>query len=115
MSAGADPRRIRYLGQSLGYLDGAEDRVLEVLSQAEDRSPVSDELAAHIVDWPTRYHFSRHRANLLRPFAIGAAMRVLEIGAGTGSLSRFLGETGAEVVSLEGSPARAHATAAGCR
>ena len=115
MSAGADPRRIRYLGQSLGYLDGAEDRVREVLSQAEDRSPVSDELAAHIVDWPTRYHFSRHRANLLRPFAIGAAMRVLEIGAGTGSLSRFLGETGAEVVSLEGSPARAHATAARCR
>jgi SAM-dependent methyltransferase len=98
----------------VSYADGAEGQVLGTLTRAADRSTASDELAAQIIDWPTRYHFSRLRANLLRPFVIGPAHRVLDVGAGTGALCRYLGEQGAEVVALEGTLPRARAAAARC-
>jgi len=105
---------IRVLGPSLPYEDGSEERILGILEVAADRSSRSDELAAHIRDWPSRYHLSRHRGCLLEPFSIGPGQRVLEVGAGMGAVSRFLGETGAEVVALEGSLARARAAAMRC-
>jgi SAM-dependent methyltransferase len=105
---------IRMLGDPVAYADGAEDEVLRVLRQAADRSTASDELAARITDWPTRYHFSRLRANLLRPFSLGPGLRVLDVGAGTGTLARYLGECGAEVLALEGTLPRARAAAARC-
>jgi O-antigen biosynthesis protein len=105
---------VRLLGDTVPYADGAEDEVLRTLSLAADRSTASDELAAQIRDWPTRYHFSRLRANLLRPFAIGPGHRVLDVGAGTGTLCRYLGEQGAEVLALEGTLPRARAAAARC-
>ena len=44
----------------------------------------------------------------MRPFtATLKEANVLEIGAGCGAISRFLGECGATVLSLEGSPRRA--------
>jgi len=101
---------IRVLDSTIDYADGAEDRLLEILGQADDLSSLSDELAAQINDWPTRYHLARERSNLLRPLQIAAGLRVLEIGAGTGAISRYLGETGASVVALEGSLPRARAT-----
>jgi 2-polyprenyl-3-methyl-5-hydroxy-6-metoxy-1,4-benzoquinol methylase len=97
------------------YSDSSEQRILGILENAGDRSAESDELAAHISDWPSRYHLSRQRANLLRPLQLGDGLRVLEVGAGTGVLSRFLGEQGAEVVALEGQLDRARAAAARCR
>lgn len=102
------------IGTGLPYADLAEDRVLHVIESAKDRRDGSAELERGITDWPTRYHLDRRRANLLRPFTIAPSCRVLEIGAGCGALSRFLGETGAEVVCLEGSPARARAVQARC-
>jgi SAM-dependent methyltransferase len=105
---------VRLLGDTVPYADGAEDQVLRALSLAADRSTASDELAGLIVDWPTRYHFSRLRANLLRPFSIGPGLRVLDVGAGTGTLCRYLGERGAEVLALEGTLPRARAAAARC-
>ena len=106
---------IRVLDSTIDYADGAEDRLLEILGRANDLSSLSDELAAQINDWPTRYHLARERSNLLRPLQIAAGHRVLEIGAGTGAISRYLGETGASVVALEGSLPRARAAAARCR
>jgi SAM-dependent methyltransferase len=105
---------VRLLGDPVSYADGAEDEVLRALSVAADRSTASDELAAQIVDWPTRYHFSRLRANLLRPFAIGPGLRVLDVGAGSGTLARYVGEQGASVLALEGTLPRARAAAARC-
>ena len=105
---------VRLLGDPVAYADGAEGEVLRVLRQAADRSTASDELAAQITDWPTRYHFSRLRANLLRPFSLGPGLRVLDVGAGTGTLARHLGECGAEVLALEGTLPRARAAAARC-
>ena len=66
------------------WRDGSEDLLVEVLAGATDRSTASDELAAHVVDWPTRYHFDRARTNLLHPLGLDAGLRVLDVGAGSG-------------------------------
>ncbi len=105
---------IRLLDGHLDYRDGSEERILQILRSAEDRSSDSDELAAAVTDWPSRYHLSRQRANLLRPLRLGPGIRILEVGAGTGAISRYLGETGADVVALEGSLDRARAAALRC-
>lgn len=110
-STGAE---IRIIGAGPAYADGSEDSVLAILNAASDRSTASDELAGHISDWPTRYHFSRLRSNLLRPLRIRAGMRVLDVGSGTGVMARYAAEQGASVVALEGTLARAKATRARC-
>ncbi|HKE72613.1 MAG TPA: methyltransferase [Acidimicrobiales bacterium] len=105
---------VQVIGDGVAYADGAEDEVLRVLRSVDDVSSGSVELAGHIVDWPTRYHFSYQRGNLLRPLDIRPGMRVLDAGAGSGALSRYVGELGAEVVALEGNPSRAAAAAVRC-
>jgi precorrin-6B methylase 2 len=102
------------VGESLPYLDGAEEELLSVMRDAGDRSSSSDELARKIVDWPTRYHLSRLRTNLLRPLRLQPGMRVLDAGAGTGVLSRYLGELGMEVLAFEGNLERARVADARC-
>ena len=98
------------------YSDGAhvEQALLEAVEACSDRSSLSPELAGRIVDWPTRYYFSARRANLLRPFESLLRGRVLEVGAGCGAVSRYLGETASELVALEPSPRRARVAAARC-
>ena len=91
---------IRVLDGLVTYRDGSEGRMLEILSAASDRSSDSDELAREITDWPSRYHLSRQRANLILPLELGPGLRILEVGAGTGVLSRALGESGASVTAL---------------
>ena len=80
------------------WRDGSEDRIAGILRDATDRSSGSDELAAHIDDWPTRYHFGRARTNLLHPIRLGPGVRVLDVGAGSGVNSRWAAEQGATVV-----------------
>jgi SAM-dependent methyltransferase len=101
----------------LAYSDGAalEERLLALVSGAADRSLHSAELAAAIEDWPTRYHLHSGRANLLRPLAARLTARTLEIGAGCGVLTRYLGELGGHVVAVEGSRLRARIAGARCR
>ena len=101
----------------LGYSDGdaTEEGLLALMRQASDRSLHSPELAARAVDWPTRYHLSPVRANLLRPFERLLRGRTLEVGSGCGVLTRYLGELGGHVVAIEGSRRRAAITAARCR
>ncbi len=106
--------RIRFLDGQRPYADGAESAVLSALDEVADRSDGSDELAGRAVDWPTLYHFSPKRGNILRPFDIPRRFRVLEIGAGTGAVTRHLGERGATVVALEGDAERAAAVARRC-
>jgi SAM-dependent methyltransferase len=98
-------------GPETSYADGGESAVERAVAAAIDRRVQSVELAAHMVDWPTTYHLSRARTNLLRPFRWRAGLRVLEIGAGCGALTRFLGETGAEVHAIEPAVARARVAA----
>lgn len=102
---------------AFGYSDGdaVEARLLAWVRSVADRRVLSEELRAGITDWPSRYHLSPLRANLLRPLAGWLTGRmVLEIGAGCGALTRYLGELDAPVVALEGSPRRAAIAAARC-
>ncbi len=99
------------------YSDGAaaEARVAAAIRAAADRTAGSEELAREIRDWPSLYHLSPERQNLLRPLLHGLKGLVLEIGAGCGAITRQLGENGATVLAVEGSFERAATAAARCR
>lgn len=101
----------------IGYSDGEgnEAKLLAALKQCNDVSCASPELHAHITDWPSEYHLSPVRHNLLRPFLFKPTDRILELGCGCGAITRYLGETGATVVSIEGSHRRAEIAAERCR
>lgn len=107
----------RDAGPAFGYTDGEafERDLLEFLERTEDRSVLSSALLREVGDWPRRYHLSPRRANLLRPLEpFLRGKRVLEIGAGCGAITRYLGEIGCEVLAVEGSSARARVAAARC-
>jgi 2-polyprenyl-3-methyl-5-hydroxy-6-metoxy-1,4-benzoquinol methylase len=92
------------------YSDGdeIETRIARVVAGASNRSVLSSELRSHCTDWASLYHLSPTRSNILRPFSKELpGADVLEIGAGCGAITRFLGEVGARVVAVEGSLRRA--------
>ncbi len=95
--------------QGIAYSDGdhAENHLAQIVRNASDVSVLSVELSRHCHDWATLYHLSSARGNILRPFEAHLKGRILEIGAGCGAISRYLGECGGDVLSLEGSPRRA--------
>ncbi|WP_273828213.1 MULTISPECIES: glycosyltransferase [Pseudomonas] len=95
--------------QGIAYSDGdvTENKLSAIIRDAEDVSVLSEELPQHCTDWATLYHLSPTRGNILRPFEHLLKGKILEIGAGCGAISRFLGESGAQLLSLEGSPRRA--------
>jgi len=91
----------------LGYADGAEGRLAEIVGGAADLSSASRELADQATDWATSYSLVPGRANLLRSVDVRPDMRVLEIGCGCGPITRYLGERAGLVDSIEPMPARA--------
>ena len=100
------------------YTDGAstEQKLDEILRNAKDLSSDSAELQTHVHDWPSEYHLSSSRANLLRASHLGGVTRILELGCGCGSITRYLGEqAGVQVDAIEGSPTRAALAALRCR
>ena len=101
----------------IDYSDGQENEqyVLDCLKNAKDTSIFSIELHNCIKDWPSEYHFTTYRANILRPLNIDKNHSVLEIGAGTGAITRYIGETGAKVIAVEGGLPRAKCIAERCR
>jgi len=95
---------------------GAERALLDILENTQDLSSSSSELQAQICDWPSEYHLSVTRANLLRALNLGGVKRVLELGCGCGSITRYLGEQeGIEVDAVEGSASRAALARMRCR
>lgn len=107
-----DPRTGVYLApeqpKQVSYLDGAESALAEILDGVHDRSSASDELAEAAPDWPLWYHVSPYRWTLLDCLGLpGSAEDVLELGAGCGAVTRWLGEQFKSVTAIEGSLARA--------
>ncbi len=100
--------------QGIGYRDGGEDKLARIIQSVTDRSTLSAELVGHMNDWPSEYHFSRKRHLVLRPFEIKRGDRVLELGSGCGSITRYLAEIGAEVTAVEGELSRASVAAKRC-
>lgn len=102
---------------NIGYNDGdaAENHLAKIIRNAHDISLFSSELRDQCSDWQTLYHLSSQRGNVLRPFAHLLRGDVLEIGAGCGAISRFLGENGGNILALEGSQRRASIAASRTR
>jgi SAM-dependent methyltransferase len=98
------------------YSDGqeVEERILSILKSTEDRSSLSTSLQSQITDWASEYHFTPSRHLLLRHLPFGPSDKILELGCGCGAITRFLGETGAEVHSIEDGPIRAQCASARC-
>ncbi|MGO8872465.1 MAG: methyltransferase [Acidimicrobiales bacterium] len=99
----------------IGYRDGSEDRLFDIMRDATDLGSTSDELIGLARDWPERYHLSPARANVLRPLQLDAGARVLEVGAGCGAITRYLGEQSGQVDALEPVLARARVARARTR
>lgn len=94
----------------INYSDGSaiENNIHNIVKTTNDVSIHSDELRSKCTTWETTYHFSPIRTNILRPFEKRIEKStVLEIGAGCGAITRYLGECGAQVHALEGSMKRA--------
>ncbi len=96
-----------YSGISYNDGDEIELHIASIIKQASDITVLSAELRRHCTDWPSLYHLSSSRANILRPFVESLTGDILEIGAGCGAITRYLGESGANVLAIEGSPRRA--------
>lgn len=96
--------------RDISYSDGdhEENEVLRMIEGASDVSVLSPDLKKGISNWTTAYHLSNLRSNLLRPYkGTFAGKRILEIGAGCGAITRFLGESDGIVLALEGTHRRA--------
>ncbi|MBV8302078.1 MAG: class I SAM-dependent methyltransferase [Candidatus Dormibacteraeota bacterium] len=83
------------------YSDGSEERIFDIVRQAGDITSLSDELALAGLEWPDRYHLSHARANVVRGLDLVSDMRVLEVGAGCGAITRLLGERCSVVDAVE--------------
>lgn len=99
------------------YRDGAEAALHDLVMATDPASlgSADDTLLSHARGWAERYHVHPARANVVRPLALPAGARVLEIGAGCGAVTRYLGETVALVDALEPVPARARVARARTR
>jgi SAM-dependent methyltransferase len=103
------PRTSNQSAAEFTYSDGdeVERRIYDTVAGVSDKTLFSRELASHINDWPSQYHLSCVRSNLLRPLEAALKGPILELGAGCGAVTRYLGEIGSQVTAVEGSLARA--------
>mgnify|MGYP005620791611 FL=1 len=101
----------------LDYSDGeSQERELRrILSDAPDRRWDAAGLARNHNDWALEYHLSPVRANILRGLALKNRKTVLEVGAGCGAITRYLGDQGFRVDAVEGSTERARLAALRCQ
>ena len=101
----------------ISYSDGEknEQYTFDSFKNSSDTSIFSMELFDRIKDWSSEYHLTTYRANILRPLNIKKEHNILEIGAGCGAISRYLGETGAAITAVEGSLSRARCISERCR
>ncbi|MFH1665722.1 MAG: class I SAM-dependent methyltransferase [Candidatus Omnitrophota bacterium] len=99
------------------YSDGeaAESYILKCVKESTDISDNSAELMSRAVNWTSFYHLGAGRSNILRALDLPKDARVLELGAGCGSITRYLGENFRSVDSVEGSYFRARIARERCR
>ncbi len=93
----------------IDYTDGTrtEEKVYAQVEAAADRSVFSVELDKAWDDWALEYHLGSKRSNIYRGLNLEGVKTVLEVGCGCGAITRFLGEQGFQVDSIEGTMRRA--------
>ena len=80
----------RYSGEDL-YCDGeVEDRILEIAKNYPEEE--FDAIIRDSKDWPTLYHLSSIRGNIVGWIPFDGSEKVLEIGAGPGAITGVLTE-----------------------
>jgi len=100
------------------YSDGSEveQKIFDVVKNCKDISVLSQELESYIFNWESLCFLSKRRSNLLRPFAsLFKGKHIVEVGCGTGPITRYLGECGAYVYGIEPNLQRARIAAERCR
>ncbi len=102
---------------SISYSDGTESEnyLEQVFLSSRDKSYYSQEIATAIRDWPSKYHLDVRRANLLKPLNLQPHQSILELGAGCGAITAYLGEQGNNVFAVEGGVRRAKINALRCQ
>ena len=82
------------------YSDGkVEDELLQI---SEKYAPVEfQQVIEERADWPTLYHLSSARENIVRWLPITSHDKVLEVGAGCGAVTGALTALAGEVVSCD--------------
>ena len=101
---------IHPLGNTIHYTDGPiEQYIMSALKNSKDLRDGSKELVKWIKDWPTYYHLGIGRSNILRALELRntKTLTVLELGAGIGAITRYLGENFKRVDAIEGAINRA--------
>ena len=89
----------------INYSDGSEHSVLELLKKEKEPGSNYDIAADLHSNWTIRYHLSKLRSNCLRHLDF-SSFDVLELGAGTGAISRYLAENSKSLTVVEGSSER---------
>ena len=99
------------------YSDGmkSERDMLSALQKTQDVSLDSDEVMQHIKDVPSYYHFGTGRSTILQSLDLPSNSTVLELGAGCGAITRYLGETFSRIDAIEASPIRSEIARERCR
>jgi len=94
--------------KEVSFLDGCEEYLFNIFQNVK-ASAYPVDLQFHIKDWPSRYHLSYQRTNLLIAIKelFNPSWSVLECGAGMGALTLWLSENFAEVDAIEGNLVRA--------
>ncbi len=96
--------------EGINWADGSETYLRQVFDEARTVSDYPVDLAGAIRDWPSRYHLSHTRVNFLEALRslFDPSWTALELGGGTGVLTKWLAQTVARLDVLEGSIERAH-------
>lgn len=95
--------------------DGTEERLSREIEAASNGAVAPSDLILRFGDLPEHHPLNPLQANILRPLAGMLKCRILEIGAGSGVVTRFLGEIGGEIVSIEPDRKWAGVAATRCR
>lgn len=103
--------------KQVAYSDGEIEEVIfnELSKLPKDRFKREIILEEAIVDWPTKYHFTWERVNILKPIDFNTNDRVLELGGGTGILSEYICGKVKELITIEGTLNRAKSISARCK
>ncbi|MDE2999073.1 MAG: class I SAM-dependent methyltransferase [Gemmatimonadota bacterium] len=95
--------------------DSAERDMLLAVKNTVDVSLESEELTGKVKDIASYYHLGIGRSTILRCLDLPAESRVLELGAGCGAITRYLGETFGSVDAVDASPIRVEIARERCR
>lgn len=114
-----DPFKNLYYNKEdeVSYSDGEiEDSIFNILNQLPpNKLQRHNKLEEEIINWPTKYHFTWERVNILKPIVFNKTDHVLELGGGTGILTEYISDRVEKLITIEGTLNRARSIAARCK